>query len=58
MEVFGLIVVLAMIFGGLYFVGALFNKEGHQDYRFGALTNVVYGLLAVIVIAAIVRIIA
>lgn len=58
MEMFGLIVVLVVIFGGLYFVGSLFNKEGHEDYRFGALTNVIYGLLAVVVIAAIARIIA
>ncbi len=58
MEIIGLIVVLALIFGGLYFVGSLFNKEGHEDYRFGSLTNIVYGLLAVIVIAAVARIIA
>jgi hypothetical protein len=43
MELIGLIVVMAVIFGGLYFVGSLFNKEGYEDYRFGALTNVVYG---------------
>jgi ABC-type uncharacterized transport system permease subunit len=58
MEIFGLIVVLIAIFVGLYFVGSLFNKEGHEDFRFGVLSNVVYGLLAVIVIAVILRIIA
>lgn len=58
MEVFGLIVVLAVIFGGLYLVGSLFNKEGHEDYRFGGFTNIVYGLLAVVVMAVIAQIIA
>jgi hypothetical protein len=58
MELFGLIIVLSVIFGVLYFIGSLFNKEGHEDYRFGGLTNVFYGLLAVIVMAVIAQIIA
>ncbi len=58
MEFLGLIIVLAVIFGGLYFVGSLFNKSGHEDYRFGGFTNIVYGLLAVVVMAVIAQIIA
>jgi di/tricarboxylate transporter len=45
-----------VLFGGLYVVGSFFNKDGHEDFRYGKLTNVLYGLCAVIVFLVIVRI--
>jgi len=45
------IFVVFAIFGVLYFIGALTNKNNHKDFRFGNLTNVMYGLITVLVIS-------
>ena len=50
------VLVVVIIFGILYLVGFLFNKDGFEDFRFGGLTNVMYGLLAVLAIALIANI--
>jgi FtsH-binding integral membrane protein len=50
------ILVVVVIFGILYWVGFLINKDGFEDFRFGGLTNVMYGLLVVLAIALVANI--
>jgi hypothetical protein len=47
------IVVVVAIIGVLYFIGSLTNKDNHKDFRFGNLTNVMYGLITVLVISVV-----
>lgn len=47
-----LLVVIAIV-GVLYFIGSLSNPRNEKDYRFGNLTNVMYGLITVLAISVV-----
>jgi hypothetical protein len=52
MEIF----VVIAIFGVLYFIGSLTNKNNHKDFRFGNFTNVMYGLITVLAVSILIGI--
>ena len=49
------LVVVLIIFGILFLVGKRLNPDGHGDRRFGKLTNIVYGVFAVLAFSVIAR---
>ena len=50
------LVVVLIIFGILFLIGKKLNPDGHEDHRFGKLTNIFYGVFAVLVFSVIARI--